>query len=617
MAPPDPIDGVPTGMSRRTVLALGAGLVGLIGVLRTGLPGVTTAGADSAPGTVPSGPRPPMTPGGLPAFVDPLPVPPVRPTTWITSLTAAPASGPAFRFHSALPATTRTWGYGGQPYLGPTLSVAAGKRFNLVVTNQLGTHPFAASVPSTAICMIGVTADDGARPRISTHLHGGVTEPFSDGHPEDTILPGRRKEHYFDDFSEAKLLWYHDHALGITRLNVAAGLAGALVVRDLFDTGTAKNTLGLPSGRHELPLILQDKLIDLASGDQLYPATRALEFFGDQPLVNGAVAPHLVVDRGVYRFRVLNGANARFFRLGLAADVPDRPVPPMYVIGGDQGLLDATVRVDRLVIGPGERYDVLVDFSRLAPDARITLTNDAATPFPDGGTDLTDLGTPTAITEIMQFVVGSPSGHRSVPKVLRGRVSRPRRLPAIPTTGLTRTVTLLEVEDPADPAGDPIVVLNNLLWDTPAPDAMQQGTTEIWSVVNATVDAHPIHLHLAPFRVLDRRPFDVAGYLATPRPPLGTRWNPAPSAFLVGTASPARPEEAGWKDTVVAHPGEVTRIAVVVPTRRELGFDPDAPFVNQQGKQLRGYAWHCHILEHEDCDMMVPLRITTGTAVGR
>ncbi len=612
-----------TTMSRRRLLALGAG--GALGVAAGASVLGTVAGAGPSVRSLPRAVLPRavgpsvLTPGGLTAFVDQLGAPPSISAKWITPIDAASATAKnSWRFHAALPASQRTWGYGGLPYLGPTINVTAGQKFNMVVRNKLGAHPFAGSMLSTPICMIGFTGNDALSPRLSTHLHGGVVEPFSDGHPEDTILPGQYKEHYYDDFFEAKMVWYHDHALGITRLNVAAGLAGVMLVRDRYDTGTAANSLGLPAGKWEQPLVLQDKLLDLTTGDQIYPLSpRILEFFGDQPLVNGKVAPSLTVDRGVYRFRVLNAANSRFFRLRVTPDDATIAAPPWYVIGSDHGLLDAPAAVSELVIGPGERYDVLVDFSAMATGATLRLTNDAATPFPDGGTDVTTLGTPTALPFLMQFVVGSKKGFRGVPSRLRAKsFAKPAPLPAVTTTGVARTVTLLEVPDPNDPEGDPIVLLNNLLWATPTPDAMQQGTTEIWSIVNATVDAHPVHLHLAQFRVIDRQPFDVDGYLAQGLPPLDTRWNPPVTPFLTGGPTAALATEGGWKDTVVAYPGQVTRISVEVPTKAKLGFDPEKPFKNQAGKRLTGYAWHCHILEHEDCDMMVPLQFTKAPAKG-
>ena len=311
----------PLGMSRRRLLALSVG--GAAGLAAGGslLAKVASAGSVATPTS--------LTPGGLPAFVDALVSPPAMATKWIMDIDAASATARnAWRFHSSLPATDKTWGYGGQPYLGPTLVAKVGQPFNLVVHNKLGAHPFAGSMLTTPICLIGVKQDDANRPRISTHLHGAVTEPFSDGHPDDTILPGAYKEHYFDDFWEAKMLWYHDHALGITRLNVAAGLAGVVLVRDSYDTGTATNPLGLPAGKWEVPLVLQDKLLDLKTGHQIYPASpRILEFFGDQPVVNGKVAPKVKVDRGVYRFRIAE----RLERAVLpAAHHPRRPQAPQY-----------------------------------------------------------------------------------------------------------------------------------------------------------------------------------------------------------------------------------------------------------------------------------------------
>ncbi len=557
------------------------------------------------------------TPGGLPLFADALPILATRSAAF-ASLVAAPAPAiSTFRFHSSLPVAKNTWGYGGSSYLGPTLESSFGLAANVTMTNKLGIHPFASSTQSTSICMIGNAVDDANRPRISLHLHGAVTNPEFDGHPEDTLLPNQSKTYFYGSLGEAKMLWYHDHALGITRLNVAAGLAGAFIVRDIYDTGLAFNGLGLPTGKYEIPLVLQDKIIDKATGNQVYPPSpRVLEFFGDQPVVNGAIAPKLAVDRGVYRFRLVNASNARFFRLSLTPET-GAAMPPMVVIGSDQGLLDAPVPVSALVIAPGERYDLLVDFSNSPAGSTFRLSNDAATPFPNGGSPTTALGTSTTMPDIMRFVVGSATGQRTRPSTLRGGFFRPAKLPAPPTTGIARTVTLLEVPDPNQPGGDPLVTLNNLLWNTAAPDAVQLGTTEIWSIVNATVDAHPIHLHLSSFRILDRQQLDSARYLAqSPIPALGTRWNPSATAFVSGPKSPPAAEEAGWKDTVVAYPGTVTRIAVVAPPRWQLPFDPQRTFKNQAGKTLKGYAWHCHLLEHEDCEMMVPLLFTDSPAVG-
>lgn len=601
------IDAPGGGVSRRTVLragAVGAGALLTSAVVGRNLAGARTGGA--------------VTPGGVNAFTDVLKVPPsITLRAGVSQyLTAAPGTATAargWRFHSSLPAATNTWGYGGSAYLGPTLVAAEDVGVEVVWTNRLGSHPLTSSIDAT---LMGVQPTDATAPRISTHLHGGINEPQSDGHPDDWVRPGYTKYNWYDNTGEARMMWYHDHALGITRLNVYAGLAGGYVLRDRFDTGSAGNPLGLPTGKYEVPLIMQDKVIDRTTGNQLYPPKPwAPEFFGDQPLVNGTIAPYLGVDAGVYRFRMVNGCNARYLRFRLVTDSTSVAVPPMYVIGGDHGLLNAPVPVSSFIIGPGERYDLLVDFTRLPAGQGVRLVNDAPTPFPGGGSDTTWLGTSTAITDYLRFVgTGSAGQTTRIPSTLRGGRNQPSPLPAVPTSGYQRNAALMEVPTPD---GSFMVMLNNVMWDTTAIDAMQVRTTEIWNIANTTVDAHPIHLHLVRFRVIDRQPFDAARYSAARPSTMGVRWNPSPAPYLTGTPQRASAAEAGWKDTAIAYPGQVLRLAVEVQDPYDMGFDPDQTFVHPAtGRTLRGFAWHCHLLEHEDHDMMLPLRVWSAPPQG-
>lgn len=555
---------------------------------------------------------PPLSAAGrIELFVDRLELPPVEVLANCTVLDLTAARG-VHQFHSQLPRATNTFGYGELGYLGPSVVAQAETTALVRLFHQLGTHPFASAIDPM---LMGVARDEADNPRLTTHLHGGTSRPDSDGHPEDTIRRGQLKQHQWSFGREAKLLWYHDHALGTTRLNVHAGLLGACLVRDAFDTGDASNQLGLPSGPYEWPLILQDKVLDLHTGNQLYPPQPwAPEFFGDLPTVNGRVAPNLPVDCGVYRFRVLNGCNARVLRFGLHTEIEAGPAPAWYVIGTDQGLLNQPERLaGELVIAPGERYDVLVDFRGLRAGTEVRLRNSAGEPYPADEHDVTWLGTSTQIVDWLRFVVTGRRGHQTLPTSLRGGRHKPALLPATPTCAHERTVTLLEMPDGNPNGAGFMVMLNNLAWDTSDVDVLGEGTVEIWNIVNTTEDAHPIHLHLVRFRVLDRRPFAVERYLAdNPTPAMGTRWSPTPGAEHFDPAQPAVPapaHEAGWKDTVLALPGEVTRIAVEVPDQRALGFDPDAWFTSASNKALRGYVYHCHILEHEDHDMMLPMRI--------
>jgi FtsP/CotA-like multicopper oxidase with cupredoxin domain len=332
------------------------------------------------------------------------------------------------------------------------------------------------------------------------------------------------------------------------------------------------------------------------------------EFFGDVPVVNGKAWPNLDVDRGLYRFRIVNGSSARFYNLRLSSG------QPFIQIGTDGGLLNAPVTLRRLLLAPGERADVLIDFSRLGSGRRVVLTNDAVTPFPSGSRSRRKGALP--IKELMQFTIGSRPGFRgAVPATLRGGAGQP---PRIAPPGPAATVRHLPLVEILGATGAPVkVLLNNLHFDTPNIETPKQGTTEVWNLINLTADTHPIHLHLVQFRILERQRFDVAAYLAAYNPGLPSPsvdgqgpW-PAPSAdaFTRGPAQAPDRNEQGFKDTIRANPGEITRIAARFPNASEAGFDPDAPYTNAAGQTIRGYVWHCHILEHEDNEMMLRYRV--------
>lgn len=523
------------------------------------------------------------------------------------------------RFHSEMGLTdTLTYqdASASQTYLGPVILAQRGTPLSLTVHNELGTvhnepgrhpHPLAFAIDPE---LVPPGADDANRPRTSTHLHGGNTSPGSDGHPEHVFYPGGSYTYSYDNNQEAAGLWYHDHALGITRLNVYAGLAGGYVLRDGPDTGidTGDGT-HLPPPPYEVPLIIQDRMFtpdgtfayppnaELTLGDGT-PRPWAPEFFGDVATVNGKCWPNLDVARGKYRFRVYNGSNARFYNFKFVAA---GNALEFAQIGTDGGLLNAPARLNKLVLGPGERADIVVDFAALPAGSRVVLTNNARTPFPDGPVSVQQGGMP--LPEIMQFTVQSQAGYTA---------PLPARLRAQPVTGLavlptaaTRTMTMVEV---LNPTGVPVMaLLNNRKYHSPDITAVQGDTLEQWELINTTVDAHPIHLHFTQFQVLNRQPFRVEDYLeATGYVDPGTglvtpgRGTAVPvGPFLIGRPTPLPANERGWKDTVVAMPGEVTRIRVPFGA----GAAGGAPLAI--GSSFKGeYVWHCHILEHEDNDMM-------------
>jgi len=379
------------------------------------------------------------------------------------------------------------------------------------------------------------------------HLHGGKTPPESDGYPEDWYAPGQSRTYYYPNQQDPALLWYHDHAMGINRLNIYAGLFGLHVIRDAVE-----EALNLPSGRYEIPLTLCDR--DLRPDGLLsYPVSAdperpwVPEFFGEAQLVNGKLFPYLDVEPRKYRFRILNAANGRFYRLST------NPSIEMHQIGTDQGLLSAPVAVSFVQLAPGERADLVVDFAA-SRGANILLLSDGFT--------------------LMQFRVSgtalSDSSH--LPATLRP-VARIAESSAVKT----RRLTLDEKENMvAESEG---LLLNKTPWHMPVTERPVLGSTEIWELVNLTDDVHPIHLHMVKFQILDRRPLDRFQYLT------------AGTLRFFGPATPPEANEMGWKDTVRVNSDTVTRIIV--------------PFVGYPGR----FVWHCHILEHEDNEMMRPYEI--------
>jgi len=302
------------------------------------------------------------------------------------------------------------------------------------------------------------------------------------------------------------------------------------------------------------------------------------EFFGDVVLVNGKVWPYLEVEPRPYRFRMLNASNARFYRLTLTecddvGNVRNAAGPRLLQIGSDGGLLDRAVRRDDIVIAPAERFDVVVDFSTHA-GRNFVLRNDALAPFPDGDD--------VVPRDVMMFKVGDfPRGRRGVAVPTNfGQVPFPDASHSVKT----RDLVLSEL-DSAEPFENPIIALiNDAYWDDAVTENPSVDSTEIWRVINTTGDAHPIHIHLVQFRILDRQPFDPDQY-------------PQKLVFTGPRVAASDDERHGLKDTVKAMPGEVVRLAMT--------FDLPANARVARGEKLR-YVFHCHILEHEENEMMRP-----------
>jgi FtsP/CotA-like multicopper oxidase with cupredoxin domain len=573
--------------------------------------------------------KPPLEP-----FVDPLPIPSrVIAAEHDGRLTVRIRAGD-HRFHRDLPVST-IWGYEGT-FPGPAIEAERGQPVTVEWRNELQ-RPFpvvdtvapeatgADGVPVQ--CVPGLSGGEpdrhaaGLTGQTVVHLHGGLTPASYDGWAENLFAPGQAAVFQYPMDQRAALLWYHDHVMGITKLDVYAGLAGPWIVRD-----ERERELELPEGPpFEVPLLIQDRNFDLDDEGRLTGRLvhktdpEVMEAFPPFTLVNGKVWPVLEVRPATYRFRVLNGSNARTYRLVLMRDgVPE--LGRIAQIGTDHGLLSApaSVPADGLVLASAERADLLVDFSELEPGSELTVLNTAAAPF-DGSTfpaadaeQAADLDGLLPYPQVLRFRVGGePAGRRSIPRELATDFDHPS--PQALSGARRRAIALVERELDDEPN---MLTMRELAVAAEADDRplltvtegdettryrvaaahFEDATTffpmlgehEVWQLINLTGDTHPIHLHLDPFQILARRPIryeipdggiaerDLAATVTLERDPDDE------------LAHAIDENERGLKDTIRVNPNELVEIAV--------------RFTTYSGR----YMYHCHILEHEDRDMMRP-----------
>lgn len=518
---------------------------------------------------------------------------------------------------------------------------------------------------------------------IVTHVHGAHVSEESDGYPEAWFLPAAknipssiqyRTGTFYDYFKSkynlnwapgsatftypnnqrATTLWYHDHSLGMTRLNVYAGPAGFYLIRGGPDSvvldsrfqkkcvpailpgpapGKGSNPLGT---YYEIPIAIQDRSFN-ADGSLFYPDNRAFfegldpsqlqipfhpdpgcdgmhsdvppiwqpEFFGNFMVVNGQTWPYLNVEQRRYRFRLLNGCNSRF----LILDFTSIPGVHVWQIGAEGGFLAAPVNINavnngQLLMGPAERADVIVDFTGVARGSYTLLNVGPDGPFGGGipGIDFpfADLNT---TGQVMEFRVGprkcvdltTPPQYLKLPAIKALTPTNTRRVSLNEQMSMNVFVTeqdgSIVYDCGSDMAFGPVAALlgtydatsglpSPLRWMDDMTETPDVGDTETWEIYNFTADAHPIHLHLVQFQVVNRQALS----------PLDEEGIAQPPAFPAGVARSAEAWESGWKDTVIAYPGEVTRI--------KARFD-----------YAGLYVWHCHIVEHEDNEMMRPYHV--------
>lgn len=604
--------------------------VGLAGTTAAALAiGATAPGSvlQGIPGPVPQAQaKKPLT-----KYVDALVIPPaLTPDTTTYPGTdyyeMSMVQGTTHKFHRDLPATKTYSYFGAAPaagfhYLGPTIVAQKGRPVKIKFTNNLptGNHLLNGAIDTTIMGSLDGANANGTRwvdeNRVAVHLHGGKVKPEFDGGPRAWFSPvgsglsqqnpyleavsttGSYTYEYPND-QPATLLWYHDHAWAITRFNPFAGLAAAYVLRD-DDENNLISSGAIPSDAYEVPIVLQDKLLDTLTGAMLYPVgnyppgtTHPLwmpEYFGDTPVINGKAYPYLDIEPRRYRFRFLNGSNARFYNIWF--DAGQGPIP-FHAIASEQGFLPAPALVNKLLIAPGERFDTIIDFTGLTVGTTLLMKNNAKAPYPGGSGGL---------GQIMQLKVKAIAGtdNTTPASSLALPPSGESITPPTKSTTTWREIVLQEVLDPVSGAPMEALIDGYHLMDSVMDDSLfaePAGETRVWQFINTTADAHPMHTHLVPFKILNRQPFDVAGFTAA--------WNtwltsgrtgarPTIDTFLTkGLPSLPAPEETGWKDTAKSYPGEVLRIVT------KFDLPNDSPSGTYR------YVCHCHILEHEENDMM-------------
>lgn len=621
------------------------------------VPPPSASGADAGSGVDASVPAPPAAPvvlaaAAIPKFAHELVAPPVLVPTRVTRAgadgTGEPVLGYALSVKQTrvqmlpppLPQTT-VLAYGGNVLRrgfsrtefgyftpGPTIEAVRGVPHELRIDNAIDTAHFLPVDPtlhwanpnhiepplSPFVPFPPGYADAQFPVAHVTHTHGLMVESSMDGVARQwSTLLGQLGPHFLTrtyrqpNDQPPTQLWYHDHTLGMTRLNVYSGLTGNYIIRDRNDPlevpppGAAAV---LPAGDYEMPLVIADRGF-FEDGELNFPR---VGINPDNPywtvavpanvnIVNGKVWPNLNVERRAYRFRVLIAPNARVYNLGF-----DNAMP-FTVIGSDGGYLPAPVVTQVLRVGVTERADLIVDFSQFAAGTRIILQ--------DVNNPNADLGT------IMQFSV--QEGEAVPPPPLPAAL---QPVPRLVQNGRTRTkVQMVAV----DARGNLSVFLDGLGHAQRPIDYPLVGSTERWDLVQSAGIEHLIHLHLIEYQLLDRQPIDSNAYnlrwlLMNGQAPVPSRPIVVdPTPFFTGPATPAEGYELGWKDTVRAPGNAVTRIlARWAP--QELPLDAGGAGINSfpiDPTTGPGYLWHCHILAHEDHDMMRDMPLINLWQAGR
>lgn len=600
---------------------------------------------------------------------------------------------------------TRLWSYVNgmsKKHLGAGIVVQRGEKVQITFLNKLPQRhllPVDTTIPG---------ANLGPN-RTAVHLHGGKVPWSSDGGPHfwwapasqtDPTLkrgasfvdmgpalgrgrtPDGSAEVFYPNDQSARMMWFHDHALGITRLNAYAGLAAPYVITDSHESAlVAQNNLPGPLDPRTVYLSFQDKIFvssatsatdpsweslrpDSRPGDLWYPhvyePTRwdvgegqlplpspsvVPEMFGDTILVNGTVYPYLEVEQRQYRFRMLNACNARFLnprlvfaQAGASTEANNHSAGPGFIqIGNEAGFLPAPTPVGGargvpLLLAPAERADLVVDFRAVPAGSVLILYNDAPAPFPGGDarydycpknpkTPSSTPGFGPDTRTLLQIRVKARTGVADPPISLPAAFDTSAQDQFIVTQAQGRAtpnpggvkVRRLTLNEGFDQYGRLMQFLGTdqastagrkpafgQTYEDPPTEIINAGTTEIWEIANLTADTHPIHFHLVNVQVLSRQRFSDKTYPRGQNIP----FKGFAGIYYLGKPIAPDPNELGWKETVRMNPGEVTRVAMRFDLPA-VGFTvPPSPRIQGGGNE---YVWHCHILEHEEHDMMRPL----------
>lgn len=503
-----------------------------------------------------------------------------------------------WKFHRDLPATP-VFAYGTSRYTatvpGPTIEALQGVDSYITWENHLPSKhilPWDPTIP---------TATPSSKKGIPTvvHLHGGIDEPQSDGHAEAWFTRGFKdhgpkwtvKKYHYHNFQHPGTMWYHDHAMGLTRVNILAGLMGAYVIRQ----PSIEGPLGLPYGEeYDRPLVVSDRAFQTdgsiymnstGNNPSIHPQWQP-EYFGDAIIVNGKAWPYMMVKRRKYRFRIINASNARFFKFFFTNNMT------FIHVASDSAYHESPVELHDLLLAPSEIADVIVDFSKSNSNS-VILANDAAYPYPSG--DPVNEGN----SKVMKFVINPhhevDTGHipQNLIKYTSPDVSKASKN--------TRYIAFYEYASDIDEPTH--LYINGKSFESPVTEKPRVGTSEIWNIINLTEDNHPLHIHLGLFVVLEQRELvDLEEFKACMM-----KLNDAIKCQIGKYSHGKRPievplHEKGWKNVYKMMPGHVTKIFVkfsFIHSNESYPFDATAE---------PGYVYHCHILDHEDNVMMRPLK---------